>query len=85
MSKRYKTIDIIILWIKDFLKNRTSPIFQIGSTCNNLQYIFENENTIKCEKTGFSIKVFKKSNKKKIAKQIIQDINKYEKKCNQRR
>ncbi len=78
MTKKYKTIDIIIFWMKDYLKTKTSPIFQIGSNCNNLQYVFEDENTIKCKKTGFTTKVFKKSNKKKIAKQILFDINKYE-------
>lgn len=83
MTKKYKTIDIIILWIKEYLKNRNSPIFQIGSDCNNLRYIFDNENTITCKKTGFIIKVFKKSNAKKIAKKIILDINKYEQKHNQ--
>ena len=80
---KYKIINILILWIKDYLKTRKSAVFQIGSDCNTLQYIFINENTIICKKTGFSTMVFKNSNKKKIAKQILFDINKYEQECNQ--
>ena len=81
---KHKIINILILWIKNYLKNRKSAIFQIGSDCNTLQYIFINEHTIICKKTMFSTRVFAKSNKKKIAKQIISDINKYEQESNQK-